>query len=171
MVSLGTFAKVSKIGLLFKPYADDHNTFCLMYCSSDIWPQLLLQWWRVSLWTSKAFTFHIDLQMHFLALPTAVIPTVGPGACHSNPCVNKGTCVDRAFGSYDCICTPRFTGPHCEGKCNHGKRNCLYCYVNLLFVSWLSTKIIVIQIKGSININIEMPLNDLQFQFLIHLPP
>ena len=89
----------------------------------------------VSLWTSKAFTFHIDLQMHFLGLPTAVIPTVGPGACHSNPCVNKGTCVDRAFGSYDCICTPRFTGPHCEGKYNHGKRNCLYCYVNLLFVS------------------------------------
>ena len=89
----------------------------------------------VALWTSKAVSFHIDLQMYFLTLPTAAIPTVGPGACHSNPCVNGGTCVDRAFGSYDCICTPQFTGPHCEGKYNRGKRNCLCCYVNLLFGS------------------------------------
>ena len=95
----------------------------------------------MSLWASKAFTFHIDLQMHILALPTAVIPTVGPGACRSSPCVHGGTCVDRAFGSYDCICTAQYTGPHCEGKYNHGNRNCLYCYVNLLFVTWLSTQI------------------------------
>ena len=44
------------------------------------------------------------------------MPTVGPGACHSNPCLHGGTCVDRAFGSYDCICTLQYTGPHCEGK-------------------------------------------------------
>ena len=44
-------------------------------------------------------------------------------------------------------------------------------FIAMLICYLLSTKIIVIQIKGSININIEMPLNHLQFQFLLHLPP
>ena len=34
----------------------------------------------------------------------------------SNPCFHGGKCVDRAFSSYDCICSPEYTGPDCEGK-------------------------------------------------------
>ncbi len=33
--------------------------------------------------------------------------------CLSNPCVNGGTCRDRADG-YNCFCAPGYTGVNCE---------------------------------------------------------
>ena len=34
-----------------------------------------------------------------------------------NPCRNGATCINNA-GSYQCICLPGFSGPHCvDGKC------------------------------------------------------
>ena len=35
--------------------------------------------------------------------------------CESNPCNNAGTCVDM-MNNYVCICTPMYTGVHCETK-------------------------------------------------------
>ena len=33
--------------------------------------------------------------------------------CHSDPCMNGGTCVDGTF-QYTCTCVNGYTGTHCE---------------------------------------------------------
>ena len=33
--------------------------------------------------------------------------------CHSNPCANRGTCIDDV-NSYSCSCMERYTGHDCE---------------------------------------------------------
>ena len=41
-------------------------------------------------------------------------PSNSNNPCGSNPCMNKGVCLANR-GSYDCLCSLQFTGPHCEG--------------------------------------------------------
>ncbi|POI20957.1 hypothetical protein CIB84_015296 [Bambusicola thoracicus] len=33
--------------------------------------------------------------------------------CHSNPCQNDATCLDK-IGGFTCLCMPGFKGVHCE---------------------------------------------------------
>ena len=33
--------------------------------------------------------------------------------CHSDPCMNSGTCTDKVNG-YECSCSDGYTGTHCE---------------------------------------------------------
>lgn len=39
------------------------------------------------------------------------------GACDSNPCLNGGTCIDKANGKYSCACAIGWKGDQCE-KCH-----------------------------------------------------
>jgi len=52
--------------------------------------------------------------------PLPPVP-VAPGyeLCQPNPCKHEGICLP-SHGSYDCICAPRYTGPHCDiDRCAH----------------------------------------------------
>ena len=37
-------------------------------------------------------------------------------ACDSNPCLNGGTCIDKANGKYSCVCAIGWKGDQCESK-------------------------------------------------------
>lgn len=38
--------------------------------------------------------------------------------CHSEPCLNGGSCSPRP-GGYSCTCLPSHTGPHCQTSTDH----------------------------------------------------
>ncbi|KAL9889128.1 cell polarity complex component crumbs isoform 1-T1 [Glossina fuscipes fuscipes] len=38
--------------------------------------------------------------------------------CDRNPCSNSGTCYEDSRGDYQCLCSPNFTGKHCETEIN-----------------------------------------------------
>ncbi|XP_076832395.1 coagulation factor X [Brachyhypopomus gauderio] len=50
--------------------------------------------------------------------------------CQRNPCLNGGMCSVKR-DSYECLCAPRYTGPHCETEvfeCEYKNGGCLhYC--------------------------------------------
>ena len=35
-------------------------------------------------------------------------------ACYPNPCLNSGTCLVGANGTFMCMCPPKFFGANCE---------------------------------------------------------
>lgn len=51
--------------------------------------------------------FHVFLKQYLYVLHIVY------SECHSNPCLNGGTCVNHAQ-TYTCLCAPDFNGTTCE---------------------------------------------------------
>lgn len=57
---------------------------------------------------------------HFqsLSVPSGLTCSEEVTACHSEPCLNGGSCSIRPEG-YSCTCLPSHTGPHCQTAVDH----------------------------------------------------
>ena len=51
--------------------------------------------------------------------------------CSSNPCHNRGTCLD-GMGSYACSCVPGYSGYHCETGKQGSTNDSTGCHMNIV---------------------------------------